>query len=88
MKPELFRTMCQRSLVGIAIGLLLGVLFSDEIAAWMGWGYNPTITVDTNEGVKVMHDTRTNEERVERYMTPEGLSAFRNSLGVRTPQAN
>jgi hypothetical protein len=72
----------------MVLGLLLGALFSDEIAAWMGWGYLPTITVDTNEGLKAIHDTRANEERVERYMTPEGLSAFRESLGARTPQAN
>lgn len=39
-----------------------------------------------NEVLEAIHDTRANEERLERYMTPEGLSAFRESLDARMPQ--
>jgi hypothetical protein len=40
-----------------------------------------------NEVLKAIHEIRVNSEQEERYMTPEGLSAFRQSLGVPVPGA-
>jgi len=40
-----------------------------------------------NEVLKAIHATRVNTEQEERYMTPEGLSAFRQSLAVQVPGA-
>lgn len=39
-----------------------------------------------NEVLKAIHDTRSNEVRLAPYMTPEGLSAFRESLDALVPQ--
>lgn len=40
-----------------------------------------------NEVMKAIHETRVNIEQQERYMTPEGLRVFRQSLGEQVPGA-
>jgi hypothetical protein len=40
-----------------------------------------------NEVLKAIHETRVNTEQEVRYMTPEGLSAYRQSLGAPVPGA-
>lgn len=54
LSEKQIRTMCLRSLIGAVLGLLLGILFHSEIAAWMGWGYHPPAPLTTEKVVVPM----------------------------------
>lgn len=53
LNEKQIHTLLLSSYLSAVLGLVLGTVFSSQIAARMGWGYHPTITVDTAEKVVV-----------------------------------
>lgn len=72
---------CALSCIGLYVALAAS---QDEVRKYMAVGAYAFIN-GQNQVMKAVHEARMRDEQLARYMTPEGLSAYRASLVPQVP---